>query len=80
VEIVAGDGQGVDVFLVYLMPVGYWSVSRTQWTVSPVVVVVLLIRSMMVWWVVSGRPRQFMVIWENNRCSIRYAKVMLTVT
>jgi hypothetical protein len=20
-------------------------------------------------WLVSGRPRQFMVIWENSRCS-----------
>ena len=33
-------------------------------------VVVLAIRSMMTWWLVSGRPRQFRVIWENSRCSI----------
>jgi hypothetical protein len=24
----------------------------------------------MIWWVFSGRPRQFMVIWLNSRCSI----------
>lgn len=23
-------------------------------------------------WLVSGRPRQFMVIWENSRCSILF--------
>jgi hypothetical protein len=26
--------------------------------------------SMMTWWLVSGRPRQFIVMWENSRCSI----------
>src|SRR5215475_13274628 len=57
---------------VCLMPVGYCLVSRTQWTVRPVVVVVLLIRSTITWWVFNGRPRQFMVIWENSRCSIRF--------
>ena len=25
---------------------------------------------MMTWWLVSGRPRQFRVIWENSRWSI----------
>ena len=24
------------------------------------------------WWLVSGRPRQFMVMWENSRCSILF--------
>ena len=23
-------------------------------------------------WLVSGRPRQFMVMWENSRCSILF--------
>jgi len=23
-------------------------------------------------WLVSGLPRQFMVMWENSRCSIRF--------
>jgi len=35
-----------------------------------VTVLVAPIRSTMIWWLVSGRPRQFRVIWENNRCSI----------
>ena len=26
----------------------------------------------MTWWVRSGRPRQFKVIWENSRCSILF--------
>src|SRR5882757_4825432 len=26
----------------------------------------------MIWWLVRGRPRQFMVIWENSRCSILF--------
>lgn len=43
-----------------------------QWTVSPVAVVVLLIRSTIIRWLVSGRPRQFMVICENSRCSILF--------
>src|ERR1035437_3763970 len=54
------------------MPVGYWPVSRTARTLRPVVVVVLAIRSTMTWWLVSGRPRQFKVIWENSRCSILF--------
>src|ERR1035437_4372250 len=54
------------------MPVGYWPVSRTARTLIPVVVVVLAIRSTMTWWLVSGRPRQFKVIWENSRCSILF--------
>jgi hypothetical protein len=45
-------------------------VSRTACTLRPVVVVVLAIRSTMTWWLVSGRPRQLRVIWENSRCSI----------
>jgi len=27
---------------------------------------------MMTSWLVSGRPRQFRVIWENSRCSILF--------
>ena len=27
---------------------------------------------MMTSWLVSGRPRQFMVMWENSRCSILF--------
>src|SRR6266851_6991454 len=43
--------------LVCRTPVGYSPVSRTQCTVSPVAVVVLLIRSTMTWWVIRGRPQ-----------------------
>ena len=39
---------------------------------EPVVVVVLPIRSTIIRWLFSGRPRQFMVIWENSRCSILF--------
>ena len=38
----------------------------------PVLVVTALIVSMMTSWEVSGRPRQFMVIAENSRCSILF--------
>src|SRR5665647_2460760 len=54
------------------MPVGYGPVSRTARTLRPVAVLVLAIRSTMTWWLVSGRPRQFRVIWENSRCSILF--------
>jgi hypothetical protein len=26
----------------------------------------------MISWLVSGLPRQFLVMWENSRCSIRF--------
>ena len=35
-------------------------------------VVVAAIVLTMTSWLVSGRPRQFMVMWENSRCSIRF--------
>jgi len=35
-------------------------------------VVVAPIRSTMTSWETSGRPRQFIEIWENSRCSIRF--------
>jgi hypothetical protein len=47
-------------------------VSSSARTVSPVVVLVAPIRSTMIWWLVSGRPRQLRVIWENSRCSILF--------
>jgi hypothetical protein len=34
----------------------------------PVVTAAMVAR--MTWWLVSGRPRQARVIWENSRCSI----------
>ena len=72
VEVVAGDRERVDVLLGVSEADGYWSVSRTQSTRRPVAVVVLLIRSTMTWWVRSGLPRQFKVIWEKSRCSILF--------
>ena len=41
-------------------------------TVSPVAVVVAAMVLMMTSWLVSGRPRQFRVIWENSRCPILF--------
>ena len=54
------------------MPMGYGLVSRTARTLRPVAVVVLEMRSTMTWWLVSGLPRRFRVIWENSRCSILF--------
>src|SRR3954468_19743988 len=42
----------------------------TQSTVSPLVVVVAAIRSTTAAWLMSGRPRQVWVMWQNKRCSI----------
>jgi hypothetical protein len=41
-------------------------------TVSPVAVVTAAMVLMMTSWLVSGRARQFRVIWENSRCSILF--------
>ena len=41
-------------------------------TVSPVRVVTAAMVSMMTSWLVSGRPRPAMVIWENSRCPILF--------
>ena len=46
--------------------------SSCVWTLSPVLVVTALMVSMMTSWDSSGRPRQFIEIWENSRCSIRF--------
>jgi hypothetical protein len=35
-------------------------------------VVVAAMDCTMTSWLVSGRPRQFMVMWENSRCSILF--------
>jgi hypothetical protein len=47
-------------------------VSSSAATVSPVRVRVAVIVATTTSWLVSGRPRQFMVIWENSRCSILF--------
>jgi hypothetical protein len=41
-------------------------------TASPAAVVTALMVLMMTSWLVSGRPRQARVIWENSRCSILF--------
>ena len=41
-------------------------------TYSAVLVVVAAMVFRMTWWLVSGRPRQVRVIWENRRCSILF--------
>jgi hypothetical protein len=43
---------------------------------SPVLVVVAAMSSMMVAWSVSGRPRQFWVMRQNRRCSILFHCVL----
>ena len=44
----------------------------TAVTVSPVLVVTAPMVLTMTSWLVSGRPRQLQVIWENSRCSILF--------
>ena len=51
------------------MPLGYSLVSSSAVTDSPVRVVVAAIVSTITSWLVSGRPRQAMEMWENSRCS-----------
>jgi hypothetical protein len=41
-------------------------------TDRPVRLVVAPMSSTTTWWLVSGRPRQLLVIAENNRCSILF--------
>jgi hypothetical protein len=47
-------------------------VSSSACTLSPVRVVVAAMALTTTSWLVSGRPRQFMVMWENSRCSILF--------
>ena len=47
-------------------------VSSSASTRSPVRVRVAAMVATTTSWLVSGRPRQFMVIWENSRCSILF--------
>jgi hypothetical protein len=64
------------------IPVGYVPVSSSAWTRSPerVRVAAMLLTTtscaaMLLTttsWLVSGLPRQFIVIWENSRCSILF--------
>ena len=46
--------------------------SSSASTRSPVRVRVEAIVATTTSWLVSGRPRQFIVIWENSRCSILF--------
>lgn len=46
--------------------------SSSAWTRSPVPVVVAAMEFTTTSWPVSGRPRQFIVMWENSRCSILF--------
>ena len=41
-------------------------------TLSPARVVVAAMVCTMTSWLVSGRPRQFIEMWENRRCSILF--------
>ena len=47
-------------------------VSSSACTCSPVRVRVEAMVATTTSWLVNGRPRQFMVIWENSRCSILF--------
>jgi hypothetical protein len=47
-------------------------VSSSACTRNPARVVVAAMVLTMTWWLVSGRPRQFIVMWLNSRCSILF--------
>ena len=51
-------------------PFGYALVSISERTFNPLRVLVLAISWTITSWLMSGRPRQFMVMKENRRCSI----------
>src|SRR3954454_14540420 len=55
-----------------LIPDGYELRSNSQATFSTVSVVVDAIRLTTTSWLTSGRPRQFWLMNENNRCSILF--------
>jgi hypothetical protein len=75
VELVALEVPGFECLHVLVRDpdsLGYRPVSRTAVTFRPVLVVTALMVWMMTSWETSGRPRQFMVIAENSRCSILF--------
>jgi hypothetical protein len=47
-------------------------VSRRAATLSPVRVVVAAMVLMTTSWLVNGRPRQLVDMWENKRCSMAF--------
>jgi hypothetical protein len=53
-------------------PVGSSPGSRAASTCSPPLVRVAAMVLTTTWWLVSGLPRQFMVMCENSRCSILF--------
>src|ERR1035437_807456 len=54
------------------MPIGELPSSSSAITLRPVVVVVAPMRLRIVSWLGRGLPCQFLVIWENKRCSILF--------
>ena len=69
VEGVAADRQGGHLRVADLDSGGVGAVVQAGLQVRPVRVVVAAMLLMMTSWLVSGRPRQFIVMWENSRCS-----------
>jgi hypothetical protein len=59
-----------------LTPFSYVLASSSQRTVRPFLVVVAAINSTTADRLVSGRPRQFCVMWQNRRCSILFHCVL----
>ena len=55
-----------------ITPLGYAFESISERTVSPLRVLVLAMSWTMTSWLTKGRPRQFMVMKENRRCSILF--------
>ena len=65
-------GNSANRALLTVTPNGYEVVSSSASTRSPVRVLVEAMVLTTTSWLVSGRPRQFIVMWENSRCSILF--------
>src|SRR6266540_2752770 len=69
---VARHRQGVHLPVADLHPGGIGGGIQLGADGQPVRVVVAAMLLTMTWWLVSGRPRQLVVMWANSRCSILF--------
>jgi hypothetical protein len=71
-ELIAADVEGFHLGFADLDALLVARVSSMLSTFRPVLVVVAPINSITARRSVSGRPRQFCVMWQNSRCSILF--------
>jgi hypothetical protein len=72
VELVAGDRYVSQLGVGHLDAPWIKTFIQTGPTLRPVLVVVLAIRFTTTSWLARGRPRQFIEMAENSRCSMRF--------